>query len=160
MGQLGVFRDDFYNATSVLPQNQLSSRTDLTGVVLPASAMAGGQEVFIIESGSATAIALTTDTAANIVARMQNAITAQANALGIINNIGSPPAGVPNLFNTGYFLQIINNNTASGAITLSAGAGVTLVAGTPIAIATNVSFVVVVTGPTAVTITRVGSGTN
>src|SRR5271165_3766952 len=76
MAFLGVFRDDFYNGMSVLPQSQLTAITQLTATILAASIIAGSGDVYIASSGNATAVAFTTDTAVNIVAWLQNAVAA------------------------------------------------------------------------------------
>lgn len=154
MTTLGVFRDDFYNATAVLPQSAYTATTAAL-TVLPASLMVKATENYIAFSGQTAAQAVATDSAANIIAQLQTCLAAAAAA----NGGTGAPAGVPNLNSVGFFLQLINNNTSSGAITLSAGTGVTLVAGAAIAITTNVQFLVTVTGPNSVSMQRIGSGT-
>lgn len=158
MTTLGVFRDDFYNAASVLAQSQVKTTTQ-NGGVLAASLLAGAGDTYIGASGNATAQALTTDSAVNIIAQLQSAVQQALNASSNPTGQAAPP-GVPNLFNVTYTLTIINNNTASGAITLTGGAGVTIVGTNTIAISTIRVFVVQVTSPNTVTITNVGSGTN
>jgi hypothetical protein len=160
MGSQGVFRDDFYNAGAVLAQSQIQTTTQ-NGGVLNASAIAGAADSYLGLSGQTTAQALTTDTAANIIAQLQQAVAVAYKAA--INSFGAgvnPPAGVPNLFNLTYTLTLINNNTASGAITLTGGTGVTIVGTNTLAVATIRVFVVTITSPTTVTLTNVGSGTN
>ena len=159
MTALGVFRDDFYNASSVLPQAATAATTQ-NGGVLTAATLVGGGDQYVLISGQTTAQALTTDSAINIIAQLQNAVAVAYKAQFAGFGAGvSPPQGVPNLFNVSYTLTLVNNNTASGAITLSAGTGVTI-AGTawPGAITTAVTYVVTVTSPTTVTLTRVGTG--
>ena len=156
MTQLGVFKDDFYNAACVLPQSGITSTTQ-NGGTLGAALLTVSQDQYLLVSGQAGAQALTTDTAANIIAALQNTISVQNAALG--NPQGVQPPGVPNLNLLSYTLTINNGNTAAGAITLTAGAGVTATFGAAIAITTSVTFVVKVTSPTTVSITRVASGT-
>jgi len=159
MTALGVFRDDFYNAMSVLTSTQLKSSTQNGGVLAGAN-MVGASDCYAAFSGQTTAQSITTDTAVNIIAALQAAVATQYQAQ--ITSFGAgvnPPPGVPNLFNVAYTLTIINNNTSSGAITLAAGTGVTLTAGAAIAISTAVEFVVSVLSPTTVSITRVSSKT-
>lgn len=108
--------------------------TPLTGAgpfTITAAQMLGG---FIELSGSATAVAVTTDTAANIIAGMLAA---------------DPNSGV----NSSFVLVIVNDNTASGAITVAAGATVTLSGPTPTAIpiATSKRYRIQQTSATAVT---------
>lgn len=160
MTQVGVFRDDFYNAISVLPNTQSAAVTAASGVI-PASSLAGAGDAYIVFSGQAGAVAATTDTAVNIISQLQNAVAvAYKNQ---INGFGAgvqPPPGVPNLFNLTWTLSINNQNTAAGAITLTAGAGVTVtglggLSATTIAIAVTAIFVVTVTGPTTISMVRV-----
>jgi|SRR5271165_909963 len=161
MAFLGVFRDDFYNGMSVLPQSQLTAITQLTATILAASIIAGSGDVYIASSGNATAVAFTTDTAVNIVAWLQNAVAAAYKAA--IAGFGAgvqPPVGVPNLFNLTYTLTIVNNNTATGVITLTGGTGVTISGTNTIAVGASRSFVVTITSPTTLTITNAMSGTN
>ena len=166
MTQLGDFRDDYYNSGAVLGQSQVNTTTQGTGTVLTAANMPGAGDTYIGFSGQTAAQAITTDTAVNIVAQLQTAVQqAQATALkasggGLTTGAGNPPPGVPNLFNLSYTLTIINNNTSSGAITLTGGAGVTIVGTNTIAINTIRVFVVQVTSTNTVTLTNVGSGTN
>lgn len=108
--------------------------TPVTGAgpfTLSAAQALGG---FVEYSGSATAVTVTTDTAANIIAALSAA---------------DPNAGVGSAF----LLTIVNDNTASGAITLAAGTNVTLSGPTPtaIAIATAKRYRVTQTSATAVT---------
>lgn len=142
MTTLGVFRDDFYNPTATLPQSVINTTTQ-NGGTLVAGNMVGGTEVYIAFSGQTTAQSITTDTAVNII-----------NALG--GKI--PVAG--GQYSASYFIQMINNNTVSGAITLTGGAGVTISGTATIAISTNRQFNVQITSPTTLTLTNVGSGTN
>lgn len=161
MTALGVFRDDFYNAISVLPQAQYSASTQGTGTVISATLLGGAGDTYAAFSGQTVAQALTTDTAVNIISQLQNAVAAayKANIAASAANV-SPPPGVPNLFNMVYTLTIINNNTSSGAITLTGGTGVTINGTNTIAIATNREFLVTVTSPTTVTLQNLISGTN
>jgi hypothetical protein len=156
----GVFRDDFYNAANVLAQSQYTASTQ-NGGVLAATALAGAGDAYVALSGNAGAQALTTDTGANIIAQLQTAVAAayKANILSSAANI-SPPPGVPNLFNLTWTLTIINNNSASGVVTLTGGTGVTIVGTNTLAISTSRVFVCTVTSATTVTLQNAGSGTN
>jgi hypothetical protein len=159
MTTLGTFRDDYYNSMAALGQNQFTSFATAGSLVLSATVMAGAQEVYVQPTAAGTAT-YTTDTAANIIARLQNAVQAQLNALGQagISSVGSPPPGVPNLFNASYYLDIMN--PGAGTITLAAGTGVTFGTGTySVLTATSTGFLVTVTGPASVTIQRISSGT-
>lgn len=160
MTTLGVFRDDFYNASAVLPQATVTPTTQNGGTLLAAT-MVGGGDQYVLFSGQTTAQAITTDNAVNIIAQLQAAVAVayKAQIAGFGQSV-NPPLGVPNLFNMAYTLTLVNNNTSVGAITLTAGTGVTLV-GTAWAgaIATTITYVVTVTSPTTVTITRAQTGT-
>lgn len=153
MTQLGVFKDEFYNSSAVLPQSGIATTTQATGTVAAASLLVGAQDQYAVFSGQA-AITVTTDSAANIIAALQNTVNVQNIAAG--NPLGVQPAGVPNLNLLSYTLTIVNNNSA--ALTLAAGAGVTLTAGAAAITLTSVTFVVKVTSPTTVSIIRVASG--
>lgn len=163
MTQLGNFRDDFYNALNVLTQAQAKA-TVQNGGVLAAALLGGATDCYLNVSGQAGAQALTTDSAANIIAQIQNAVAqAQAAAATFPSLLsgaqGSPPTGVPNLFNLSYTLTISNFNTAAGAITLTGGAGVTIVGTNTLAISTQRQFVVTITSANAVTMTSLYGAT-
>jgi hypothetical protein len=156
---LGVFRDDAYNAMAALPQNQYTTSAVATSQTLAAAVIAGAQEVYFNTTGPTGAVTYTTDTAANIIARLQNSVQVQLNALGQagIGSVGTPFPGVPNLFNVSYYLDISNNGSA-GSITLAAGTGVTITGTATILFATSRGFLVTVTGPATITIQNIGSG--
>ena len=157
MTALGVFRDDFYNAISVLPQSQFNATTLATGSVLPATFIAGAGDCYISSSGGA-AVTYTTDSAINIIAAIQNSVaTAYKQGLGAFAAGVNPPPGVPNLFNVSWTFTLINLNSAS--ITLAGGTGVTVVApGGTILTATERVYVVTITSPTTVTFQTTNSG--
>ncbi len=158
MTQLGVFRDDFYNAACALTTAQFNAITQ-NGGVLAASIMAGATENYVAASGQTTAQAITTDTGANIVANLQNCVINQLKTQLANGSAGSPPPGVPNLLNLTVQVSIVNNNTSSGAITLTGGTGVTIVGGpSTIAITTSRQFLMTVTGPASVTLQSIGTG--
>jgi hypothetical protein len=160
MTTLGVFRDDFYNAMSTLAQNQYTSFATGGSLTLSAAQMAGAQEVYVNATATGGAVTYTTDTAANIIARLQVAVIAQLQASGNLQQSPGSAVGIPNIFNVSYFLNIANTS-AGGTITLAAGTGVTLGTGTnSVAVNTNRGYLVTVTGPNSVTIQTVGSGTN
>lgn len=165
MTAIGVFRDDYYNAISVLPQAQYNATTQATGTVLSAAVMAGAGDCYVNFSGQAGALAITTDSAVNIIAQLQQAVAAAYKAQ--IASFGAgvqPPVGVPNLFNLAYTLTVVNNNTASGAITFTGGAGVTITspaggaAGNVVAIASQREYLVTVTSPTSVSVQELFGG--
>jgi hypothetical protein len=164
----GVFSDDFYNAIAVLPQaEQAAFTTSQVGTLLPASALAGAADCYITYSGQTVAQSQTTDSAVNIIARLQQAVaTAYSGGLGGFAAGVNPPAGVPNLFNLTWTVTIVNQNLTAGALTLTAGAGVTLAtngaqSATVITFAAAVTTPIIaiyqlqVTSPTTVTMTRV-----
>jgi hypothetical protein len=154
MTALGVFRDDFYNAVSALAQSQFTATAQASGT-LAASAIAGAGDCYVV---STAATALTTDTAINIIAQVQIAVAnAYKQGLGSFAAGVNPPPGVPNLFNTSWTLTI--NNQDAGALTLTAGTGVTLLGATAGTIAgvTSRVYVVTVTSPTTVTMQSVGA---
>jgi len=162
MTNLGVFRDDFYNAVYALGACQAISGPTATGV-LSASLLAGSQECYTSVGG--TSQTYTTDSAANIIAQLNTAVQAayKANVGGFASALGATPAvsGIPNLFNFSWYININTNGVTTGA-TLAAGAGVTLAAltGAPSATALgtggNAIYIATVTGPTSITLTRVG----
>lgn len=97
-----------------------------------AAQMIGGVTEF---SGSAAAVTVNTDTAANIQARM---LALDANA------------GIGSTANWG----VVNDNTSSGAITVTAGANVTVV-GPTVAIASVAKYQVKWTAATTVSVTKI-----
>lgn len=154
MTHLGAFRDDFYNAISVLPSGQFTSISQASGTV-NASVLAGSQEVYVSQSG---ATALTTDTATNIIAQLQQAVAAAYKAA--ITGFGAsvnPPPGIPNLFNVSYFLYVRNTN--AGTLTLTGGAGVTITGLATIATTVERQYLVTVTSPTTITLQDLGGAT-
>jgi hypothetical protein len=159
---LGAFRDDFYNSINVLPQSQsVAITTALSATVLTAAQLSGAGDCYIVESGQTAAQTATTDTAANIIANLQNAVaTAWKGQTAYQATQVVPPNGVTNLFNVAWTLTINNQNLTAGTLTLTAGTGVTLAtAGTTSATVITFStfgvYVATVTGPAAVTFTRV-----
>lgn len=99
---------------------------------------------------SASAVALTTDSSANIITALSAPQPYYNNALPIPANrvVESPPVG------TSFQFQIMNQGSSSGAVTLSAGAGVTLVLSTatiPITIGNVRTVTVVISAAGAVT---------
>jgi hypothetical protein len=149
MTALGVFRDDYYNAVSVLPQTQYNGTTLASGSVLPASLIGGAGDCYITASGGA-AVGYTTDSAINIIAAIQIAVAnAYKQGLGAFAAGVNPPPGVPNLFNVSWTLTINNQN--SGLLTLTAGAGVTITGSATTATVTARVYSVTITSPTTVT---------
>jgi hypothetical protein len=163
----GVFSDDFYNAIHVLPAAQGAAGPTGTGT-LTGAMLTGALEVTVaVGNGAASAQTYTTDTAVNIIAALNNAVAAayksQLNSFGA--GVNPPTAGLPNLFNLSWSVNISNQGTTA-ASALAAGAGVTLASlnagmtstvialGAPNAPAQS-KYVVTVTSPTTVTFTRV-----
>jgi len=152
MTALGVFRDDFYNAVSALAHTQYTATTQANGTVLAATAISGAADCVVLSS---VATSLTTDSALNIIANIQNAVaTAYKSGLGAFSAGVNPPNGVPNLFNVAYRLTIVNTTTT---LTLTAGAGVTITGTATVLGGAEVTYVVTITSPTTVTIQRMYS---
>jgi hypothetical protein len=161
MSNLGVFRDEFYNAIHVLAAAQGVTGPTATGVI-PAAALAGACECDVSLGG--TSQTFTTDTAVNILAQLQNAVAAavKANVGGFAASLGANPAiTFPNLFNVSWTVTFAGGGITTGA-TLAAGTGVTLSnltgqSATVLAVGVgSVSrYVVTVTSATTITMTRV-----
>jgi len=156
MSTLGVFRDDFYNSRAILSGSQYNTTAQAAGV-LAASSMAGADYCYVLNT---VATALTTDTAVNIIAALQNAVatavkTSQANGGGFATGLGVPNSAsqFPNLFNLSWTLVI--QNTGAG-LTLSAGAGVTLTGAATVTTVTQRAWIVTITSPTTVTMQTIG----
>jgi hypothetical protein len=146
MTSLGVFRDDYYNAAAVLTETQYTVTAQASGT-LSAAAIAGARSCVVLSSG---ATALTTDSAVNIIAQVQNAVaTAYKAGLGSFAAGVNPPIGAPNLFNVTWTLTIVNTN--AGALTLSGANGTTVTNGAIPATSMR-QFLVTITSPTSVTV--------
>jgi len=146
MTALGVFRDDYYNAISVLPHTQYTATAQASGT-LAASAISGAGES-----------ALTIDTAINIIANIQIAVAnAYKQGLGGFAAGVNPPPGVPNLFNVVYTLVIVNTNAGTLTLTAAAGSGVTLTGTATVLAGAEVTYQVTINSPTTVTIQRMYS---
>ena len=173
MSTLGVFRDDFYNAISILAQSQFTKVTTAqVGTIMPANQMCGAGDCYIVYSGQTVAQSETTDTAVNIIAALNNAVAvavaaSQANGGGFATGLGVPQ-GMPNLFNVSWTLTIVNDNLTAGTLTLTAGTGVTFATAGGAGMTANVIvftaainlptvavYVMQVTSPTTVLMTRV-----
>ena len=165
----GVFTDDFYNAIHVLPASQAVNGPTATGVV-SGPQLVGALEVDIsVGNGAGAAQTYTTDTAVNIIAALNAALATayKAQLFSFGAGVNPPVAGLPNLFNLSWTLTISNQGTTA-ASTLAGGTGVTIAAinagytsgaGNLALGAPNVPnvtrWVVTVTSPTTITITRV-----
>ena len=160
MTALGSFRDDYYNSAAALTAVQNTPISTAGPITVTAQQLSGAVLTSIVASGQTTAQAWTTDTATNIVAWLQQVVAAayKTQIAGFGQTV-NPPVGIPNLFNLTYTLRIVNNNTSAGAITLTAGAGVTTSGSLVVAIATAVDYVVSFNSPNSVTLTRVASYT-
>jgi hypothetical protein len=168
MGNLGVFRDDFYNAIHILPASQGTNGPTTTGT-LTAAMLAGALEcVTAIGNGGAGGQTYTTDTAVNIIAQINSAVNAayKANVGGFASSLGAQPAvaGIPNFFNVTWTITLAHQGTA--ASTLAAGTGVTLASLNAGMVSSNIPlgapnapinsrWVVTVTSAQTVTLTRV-----
>jgi hypothetical protein len=170
MTNLGVFRDDFYNAIHILPASQANAGPTTTGTLI-AQYLAGALEDFItVGNGAGSSQTYTTDTAVNIIAQLNAAVNAayKANVGGFASGLGAQPAvsGMPNFFNTSFTVDIVNQGTTA-ASTLAAGTGVTIISpdagltptSIPAAAAANTPYVcryvVTVTSAQTVTFNRV-----
>jgi hypothetical protein len=143
---LGVFRDDVYNAAAVLTETQFTATAQANGTILTAAAISGARSVVVLSS---VATALTTDSAVNIIANIQNVVaTAYKQGLAAFAAGVNPPNGAPNLFNFTYTLTVVNNG--GGILTFTGGAGVTVTGTVPVA--SERVYLVTVTSPTTVTI--------
>jgi|HubBroStandDraft_4_1064222.scaffolds.fasta_scaffold41948_6 hypothetical protein len=160
MTNLGVFRDEYYNAIHALAEAQANTGPTASGVV-GAALLAGAAECYVSLAG--TSQTFTTDTAANIIAQLQTAVAAaqKANVGGFASALGStPPLGVPNLFNLSWVINFSGAGIVTGG-TLAPGTGVTLsnigttLSSTALAIGGVSVYVATVTGAASVTLTRV-----
>lgn len=147
MTTLGIFRDDFYNAINVLTNAQYNAISIASGTIT-ASIMSGAVENYISQSG---ATALTTDTAANIIANIQTCLSKQ---IGTAAAYLSEPPGVPNLVNLTYYLSIRNTN--GGTLTLTGGTGVTITGTATLATTVMRTYLVTITSATTVGLQDLG----
>lgn len=160
MANLGVFRDEFYNAIHVLSKGTAATGLSATGT-LTAAMLSGAQVCFTNISG--TSQTFTTDSAANIIANVQQAVGAalKANVGGFAAALGGVPAvaGLPNFFNLSWIVEVAYNITTGG--TLAYGTGVTAssvnsLSTTATPTGTGVmKFIVTITGPASVNFQRV-----
>jgi hypothetical protein len=160
MTTLGVFRDEYYNAVHTLAEAQANTGPTATGTVV-ASMLAGAAECYVSLAG--TSQTFTTDTAANIIAWLSQAVGAayKANVGGFAASLSGQPAyQIPNLFNMSWVVNFSGAGIVTGG-TLAGGSGVTLsnigttLSPTALAIGGVSVYVVTVTGPASVTFTRV-----
>lgn len=143
MTTLGVFRDDVYNVTAILPMLQMKTTAQASGT-LAASTLAGATECYVTTSG---ATALTTDTAANIILQLIGAIQAAAPLL----------QPVPPISNIPWTIYVRNTN--AGTLTLTAGTGVTITGTATIATTVERQYMVTITSPTTITFQDLGGAT-
>lgn len=160
MANLGVFRDEYYNAIEILTEGQGFTGPSATGVI-PASELAGAQLCYVSVSG--TSQTFTTDTAVNIIAQLNSAVNAayKANVGGFASSLGAQPAvsGMPNFFNTSWIVVINTSGVVTGG-TLAYGTGVTASAigglsTTTMTVGSSMTFVVTVTSAQTVNFQRV-----
>lgn len=119
---------------AALKNNTYVTKTGAGPFTLTGAEMVGTVVEF---SGSTTAVVLNTATAAQIITQMQ--------ALDANAGVGS----------TAPF-TVVNDNTSSGAITLTAGANVSIVGVAVIAIATSRRYQIKILTATTVSITNIG----
>lgn len=143
MTTLGVFRDDFYNVSSILPEIQFNS-TSIASGTLTAALLAGASENYISQSG---ATALTTDTAVNIIAQIVSAIQTAAK--------GAFP--LPNIQGMTFTTYVRNTNAST--LTLTAGTGVTITGTATIATGVERQYMVTISSPTTVALQDLGGST-
>ena len=105
-------------------------------------------ETYFKASGQTAAQGITTDTAANIIAALANAITQAIKS-----------ASVPQVQGQSFIFEFWNANTSSGAVTLTAGTGVTITGTSTIAVGVGRVYIVTVTSPTTVTFQDLGGST-
>jgi hypothetical protein len=169
MTNLGVFRDDFYNAVHVLAASQSANGPTGTGTLTAAQISGAGECTVAVGNGAGAAQTYTTDTAANIIANLNAAVqaAAKANVGGFSASLGAQPAvsGIPNFFNFTWTMTISNQGTTAASV-LAGGTGVTLTNLNAGLVATNIPlgapnaptgsrWVCQVTSPTTITMTRV-----
>lgn len=149
MAQRGVFDDLALPVTSFIPEIQVTATAQASGVI-PVAAIVGATFNVL---NSSVATALTTPTAAAIYAQLVAALQ----AVGIQvpqQNIANSPF----FANGGPTWEIRIGNTAA-QLTISAGAGVTIVGTATVATTTGTTdFVLTLTSPTTATLTRIGTG--
>lgn len=149
MAQRGVFDDLALPVTSFIPEIQVTATAQASGVI-PVAAIVGATFNVL---NSSVATALTTPTAAAIYAQL----VAVLQAAGIQvpqQNIANSPF----FANGGPTWEIRIGNTAA-QLTISAGAGVTIVGTATVATTTGTTdFVLTLTSPTTATLTRIGTG--
>jgi hypothetical protein len=145
-----------------LPQSQSVALTGaLSATLITAAQLSGAGDCYIVESTQTSAQTATTDTAANIINNLQTAVgTAWKGQTAFGSQTVVPSSGVTNLFNLTWTLTINNQNLTAGSLTLTAGTGVTLAtagatSASVITFSTYAVYVCSVTGPAAVTFTRV-----
>lgn len=160
MSNLGVFRDDYYNAIHALPAVEFVSAAITATGTIPAADLAGALECVTALGG--TSQTYTTDTAVNILAQLQTAVGAayKANVGGFASALGAtPPLGVPNLFNVTWVVTFNTAGVTTGA-TLAGGTGVTLAAigslsSTALGTGGQARYAVTVTSVQTITMTRI-----
>ena len=140
--------DDSVSAAAFLPLEGYSAEATATPFTLTPAQMLSAQETFLASSGNAGAVAVTTPTAALMYTYLQSLLAAQG--IATVNQING----------SSFYLRIINNNTASGIITLTGGTGCTINGTATIAISTFRDYLITITGPSSYSLQNVGSGTN
>lgn len=145
MTAIGVFRDDYYDPTAILPEGQYNAGPT-TSTVAAAAILTGARKNVIDISAQAANINVTTDTAANIVAQVLQAIQ---------SIVGSP---VPDVVGMSFLVRVINGN-ATYTVTLVGGAGVTVTGTAVVAVSSYRDYLVTVASDGAVTFQNIGAGT-
>jgi hypothetical protein len=149
MALRGAFDDLALPVTSFVAEIQVTATAQASGVIAPAALV--GATFNILTSSVATA--LTLPTAAAIYAQLVSVLQ----AAGLSNPLQNIANGV--FFENGGVPCEVRFANSAAALTISTGAGITLV-GSFAAIATGatVDAVLNLTSPTTATLTRIGSG--
>ena len=138
MGMWGLF--GFMANVNAFSDNLVSVGTassTSTSITAPAAAIAGG--IMPIVGNPGGGIAVTTDTAANIITALGSTIPKNGTFQKIV--------------------RVINALTSSETITWTAGSGVTVTGTATVATTVWRDYVLTVTSPTTVTFTNIGAGT-
>lgn len=132
MTALGVFRDDFYNSSAVLPASQYNTTAvSLTGA--PTTPLLfGAVESYLFATAAAT---ITTDSAINIIAYLQNVLK------------------VPNPIGCSFVMQVLST---AGGVSFVGGTGVTVQGDGTASAAQGRNFVATITSATTINIVNLG----
>jgi hypothetical protein len=138
---LGVFKDNYYSPENVMPEGSYSSIAGVNSGTLAAKNLVGGVSTYVTVT---TAANLTTDTATNILA----ALTA----------LGVPPTIGPNPYvGTSWLINVRNQISSSGTLTLTGGTGVTITGTATVAYNYTRTYIATVNGPGLLGLQDVGA---